>query len=76
MKNNSETKTRKTRQKSTKPQNTLICPVCGKEFEIGDDTKYLISGGYTCSWKCFLKEARKRDAEIAKRKESKKTNKK
>lgn len=39
-----------------KPQVLLICPVCGKEFEPNDDTKYIVKGGYTCSWKCFLKE--------------------
>lgn len=76
MKNNSETKTRKTRKKSEQPHNTLICPVCGEEFEASENTKYIISGGYTCSWKCFLKEARKRDAERAERKENKKTSKK
>lgn len=32
----------------------LICPVCGKEFKVSDDTKYIVAGGYTCSWKCFL----------------------
>ena len=40
----------------------LTCPVCGKEFKVNNDTKYIIAGGYTCSWKCFLKEAKKRDA--------------
>lgn len=47
----------------TKPQDKLICTVCGKEFKITGDTKYIINGGYTCSWKCFSKEAKRRDAE-------------
>ena len=46
-----------------KPQNKLICTVCGKEFKISGDTKYIINGGFTCSWKCFYKEARRQDAE-------------
>ena len=32
----------------------LKCSVCGKEFKAHDDTKYIINGGYTCTWKCFL----------------------
>lgn len=36
----------------------LICPVCGAVFKVTGDTKYIIAGGYTCSWKCFLKEAK------------------
>lgn len=42
------------------PQGLLVCPICGKEFEANDDTRYIIGGGYTCSWKCFLNEHRKR----------------
>lgn len=45
------------------PQGSLVCPVCGKEFEANDDTRYIICGGYTCSWKCFLTEHRKRVSE-------------
>lgn len=30
-------------------KDTLICSVCGKEFVVNDDTKYIIAGGYTCS---------------------------
>ena len=41
----------------------LICPVCGKEFKVGEDTHYIISGGYTCGWKCFLDEMKRREAE-------------
>lgn len=44
------------------PQEMLTCPVCGKEFEVNDDTKYIIAGGYTCSWKCFLDEVKRREA--------------
>lgn len=45
------------------PQGLLICPICGKEFEADDDTRYIISGGYTCSWKCFLTESKRRNNE-------------
>lgn len=46
----------------------LICPVCGKTFEPDYDTKYIASGGYTCSWNCFLTvvkrgEAKKKELE-------------
>ena len=56
-------------KESIYPQGTHTCPVCNKEFEANDDTRYIISGGYTCSWKCFLKEAKER--EIEKKKEGK-----
>ncbi len=39
---------------------TLICPVCGKRFLPGDDTKYLIGKEYTCSWDCFLKKVKEK----------------
>jgi predicted nucleic acid-binding Zn-ribbon protein len=50
---------------------TLICTVCGKEFTKNDYTKYIINGGYTCSWKCFIDEAKRKDAERAKNNEDK-----
>lgn len=34
-------------------KNTMVCPVCGKEFVANDDTKYLVHNQYTCSFKCF-----------------------
>lgn len=40
-----------------------ICPVCGKKFKITQDSCSLIAGDYTCSWKCFLDEVKRRDAE-------------
>lgn len=43
------------------PQETLTCPICNKEFKPNNDTKYIIAGGYTCSWKCFLKESKRRN---------------
>lgn len=43
-----------------KDKKTLTCSVCGEEFEVTDDTKYIIAGGYTCSWKCFLNEMYRR----------------
>lgn len=45
------------------PQGLLICPVCDKEFKANDDTRYIIKGAYTCSWKCFLTESKKRSEE-------------
>lgn len=51
------------------PQETLICPVCGKSFPPDDDTKYIASGGYTCSWKCFLTVVKRGES---KRKENEK----
>ena len=32
----------------------LVCPICGKEFKVDDDTCYVCNGNYACSWKCFL----------------------
>lgn len=46
---------------NTYPQGLLICSVCGKEFKSNDDTRYIIAGGYTCSWKCFLTESKRRE---------------
>lgn len=43
------------------PQGTFVCSVCGKEFVANDNTRYIINGGYTCSWKCFLNESKKRE---------------
>ena len=48
---------------SVYPQGTFTCPICGKEFEANNDTRYIIGGGYTCSWKCFLNESKKRSSE-------------
>ena len=41
----------------------LECPICGKEFKVTEDTNSIIGGGYTCSWKCFLDENKRRNAE-------------
>lgn len=57
-----KTKTNNITSNSLYPQGKLICSVCNKEFEANDDTRYIISGGYTCSWKCFLNESKRRDA--------------
>ena len=59
------------RFKSIYPQGMLTCPICNKEFNASNDTRYIIAGGYTCSWKCFLNEAKKREA-IKKSKEKSK----
>lgn len=47
---------------------TLVCPVCGKSFKATEDTCYFISGGYTCSWKCFLDEVKRKEAAKTKKK--------
>ena len=52
-------------------QGMLACSVCGQEFKPNKATKYIISGGYTCSWECFLKEAKRRDAQREERKADK-----
>lgn len=54
------------------PQGTFTCSVCGKEFEANDDTRYIIAGGYTCTWKCFLQESKRRDAIRESKKEKQK----
>lgn len=43
--------------------NTYICPVCKKEFVANGEQKYIIGGGYTCTWKCFCEETKKRAKE-------------
>ena len=53
----------KSETEDTNVQEKLICPVCGKEFPINDDTKYIVAGGYTCNWKCFLTDVRRMAAE-------------
>ena len=55
---------------------TLICPVCGKEFIVDDDTKYIAGGGYTCSWKCFQKEVKRSEKEDRKKFEERKAKRK
>jgi predicted RNA-binding Zn-ribbon protein involved in translation (DUF1610 family) len=41
---------------------TVVCPVCGKTFKVTADTCSFIAGEYTCSWKCFLDEVKRREA--------------
>lgn len=64
------------RSKAAYPQGSLVCSVCGKEFKANDDTRYIIAGGYTCSWKCFLTESKKRDDEKSGEDKDKKRRKK
>ena len=40
-----------------------ICPICKKEFVANGEQKYIISGGYACTWKCFCEETKKRAKE-------------
>lgn len=44
-----------------KLQDKTVCSVCQKEFKLKE--KYAIAGGYACSWKCFLKEVKRREKE-------------
>ena len=37
----------------------LICPKCGKEFTVTDETRYLYGKDYVCDWKCFLTPVKK-----------------
>ena len=46
----------------------LICPVCEKEFKPNGDTKYIVYGGYTCSWKCFLTRVKEQESKKDKNK--------
>jgi hypothetical protein len=48
---------------ANKIRDAAVCPVCGKTFKITEDTCHLIRGEYTCSWKCFLDEVKRREAE-------------
>ena len=41
----------------------VICPICGKKFKITVDTVSFIAGDCTCSWKCFLNEVKRKEAE-------------
>ena len=43
--------------------NAYICPICKKEFVANGEQKYIIGGGYTCTWKCFCEETKKRAKE-------------
>lgn len=51
------------RKNDAYPQGILTCSVCGKEFKANDDTRYIINGGYTCTWKCFWNEMKRREAQ-------------
>ena len=42
---------------------SLICPVCNKKFQTTSETKFLIGGGFTCCWKCFLNYASKKKSD-------------
>lgn len=47
---------------ASNPQDILICPVCGKEFQKDGNTKFTINREYTCSWKCFRDEVNRHEA--------------
>lgn len=48
---------------SVKIGDVCLCPVCDKTFNITEEHRYFISGGYPCSWKCFINEVKRRDTE-------------
>ena len=70
---NNKSKKNNFEPKILRVEGKLICPVCNKEFKANGDTKYILSGAYTCSWKCFYNEVKKR--EEAKKKDSKEEDK-
>lgn len=41
----------------------VTCPVCHKTFNLRIENRYIISGGYTCDWNCFIDEVKRRDME-------------
>lgn len=44
-----------------KQGDNIYCSVCGKPFTLGPQHKYIINGGYSCSWECFLKASRPKE---------------
>lgn len=54
---------------------TIICPVCNKEFKVTHDTKYAVADGFTCSWKCIMDHRKKvNETKQEKRRGRKKNN--
>lgn len=41
----------------------LLCPICGKEFTVTENTKYIFNKQYACEWPCFLEKVKKCDEE-------------
>jgi hypothetical protein len=39
-------------------EEVLQCPVCGTSFVKDETHKFIVRGGYTCSWSCFQKRVR------------------
>lgn len=37
---------------------SYVCPACGKTFVATTEHRYIICGGFVCSWKCFITTAR------------------
>ena len=77
-----ENKSNKSKKNNFEPkilraEGKLTCPICNKEFKASGDTKYIFSGAYTCSWKCFYNEVKKREEakKEAKKKEVKEEDK-
>lgn len=58
------------------PKGLFVCPICRKEFEADDNTRYIIGGGFVCSWKCFSVEDKRRNAEKKEKELLKQNNKK
>jgi uncharacterized protein YbaR (Trm112 family) len=36
----------------------VVCPVCGKEFEVTKDTNRMIAGEFICSSDCFCEKSK------------------
>ena len=49
----------------------LTCPICKKEFKPNEDTNYIVTGGYTCSWKCFWTSVKIREKQKVKDRQKK-----
>lgn len=74
MRTKTKSETKETKSDMTNSKESLICPVCMKKFKPNDNTKYIVFGGYTCSWECFSNEAKKQ--EIKKKEKENKNRKK
>lgn len=37
----------------------VICPVCKKQYTFSEENYCIISGEYTCDWKCFTGQVKK-----------------
>lgn len=54
---------------------SLVCPVCGKEFVKSQDHTAIVASGFVCSFACFLKRVKENQSVIDKRTGNKQTDK-